>query len=104
MLDTVEGVAVALSEDQIKILDEHHKHIGYHGYRKSIHVKPTDLGPIYKEPVSAEAYIIAVDSPAEYFDANSGPRKFMQWNKYGEDWDNEALNKLAMNIYMHNRL
>ena len=100
-MDTVEGVALALSEDQFEILDEHHRDIDQ--YRASLLVKPTDLGPLYQEPVLAEAYITAVDSPAEYLDVHSGPREWVDQG-HGDDWDFDALNSLAWNIYVHNRL
>ena len=32
-----------------------------------MYLKPTDLGPHYKEPVLAEVYLSAVDSPDELF-------------------------------------
>ena len=50
------------------ILDILHKH--FNQYRESVIVKPTDLGPIYKEPVLAEAYITAVESSDEFMNVH----------------------------------
>ena len=63
-----------------------------------MYLKPTDMGPHYKEPVLAEVYLSAVDSPDEIFSWN------LPKSEWFADFDTEAVVSLALNIYIHDRL
>ena len=64
-----------------------------------MYVKPTDLGPLYKEPVLAEAYIATVDSPAEYL---SYDNRFDR--DASDDFDWGSFISVAWNVYVYDRL
>ena len=64
-----------------------------------MYLKPTDLGPHYKEPVLAEVYLSAVDSPDELLSWNNTPSP-----KWLDGFDHDALGSRVLNIYIHDRL
>ena len=68
-----------------------------------MYVKPTDLGPIYKEPILAQVYITAVESYDELLNFKEVMRLLKSHDPIS-NLDNYAFSTLAMNIYIHNRL
>ena len=52
----VKGLATALPEHVIKALDAFYKALNFS--RQAMFVKPTDLGPLYRPPFRAWAYVL----------------------------------------------
>ena len=60
-------------------------------------LKPTDLGPIYKEPILAQVYTAVMENPKDYI----GVHVLIEERPIALHDDFDAL---AMNTYLHNKL
>ena len=95
ILDIVTGVAVRLKKSQIELLDNYVDCPNRYK-REQIILKPTDLGPIYKEPIFAEVYFVIINSPTDYLKPKT-PKKDVLMNP-------KEVYAMFLNIYLHNRL
>ena len=86
--DRVEGIAVAVPQRVIQNLDEHY--IDDFGFtKKEFYVKPSDLGPLYRPPFKAVAYLMIAKQRYPYNGGNPSLDEFK---------------RVAYTIYMHNKL
>ena len=61
-----------------------------------MYLKPSDLGPVYKEPIFAEVYIMVVNDPEDYLFSKNKRDIILELDLNIYD--------IYMNIYLHDRL
>ena len=70
-----------------------------------MYLKPTDLGPIYKEPILAEVYFAVLRNPDQYNESNYlNIRSQMEANSAKGGFEIQGFLEHCLNRYLHDRL